>query len=168
MQKTYKCGFFGGKFLPFHAGHRYCIRVAADECERLVVIFFSNSEEEKKIISAKESRCPELLNEKTRIETIRRECDKYANVEFAILDCSIMHRKAMIDGTDLWDSETQYVIDTVGDFQAVYSSEPGYDEYFRRAYPFAKHRLIDPPRIHVPVSGTIIRGMKEPEAVKWL
>ncbi len=30
---------------------------------------------------------------------------------------------------------------TVGDFQAVYSSEPGYDAYFKRAYPFARHIL---------------------------
>lgn len=168
MQKTYKCGFYGGKFLPFHAGHKYCIKVAASECDRLVVIFFSNSEEEAEIISRQDTVCPELLNKQARIEAIKRECDKYTNVEFAILDCAVMHRQAIIDGTDLWDSETQYVMDTVGEFQAVYTSEPGYDAYFKRAYPFAVHRLIDPPRIHVPISGTKIRTMDIGEAKKWL
>ncbi len=168
MQKTYKCGFYGGKFLPFHAGHKYCIRVAAQECERLVVIFFSNSEEEMEIIRRNDAACPELLDEQSRIGSIRRECDKYPNVEFAILDCGVMHRQAIIDGTDLWDAETQYVLDTVGDFQAVYSSEPSYDAYFKRAYPFAVHRLIDPPRVHVPISGTEIRKMDETKAKNWL
>ena len=168
MQKTYKCGFYGGKFLPFHAGHKYCIRVAASECERLVVIFFANSEEEVEIVGKKEAACPGLLDKRSRIEAITRECRKYTNVEFAILDCSVMHRQALLDGSDLWDAETQYVMDTVGEFQAVYSSEPGYDDYFRRAYPFAEHRLVDPPRIHVPISGTMIRTMEESEAKEWL
>ena len=168
MQKIYKRGFYGGKFLPFHAGHKYCIRVAAEECESLVVIFFANSEEEIEILRKQDSVWFDLLDAKSRIEAIKRECEKYANVEFAILDCDIMHRQAIADGTDLWDSETQYVLDTVGEFQAVYSSEPEYDAYFKRAYPFAEHRLIDPPRIHVPISGTSIRAMSESEAVKWL
>ena len=168
MQKMYKCGFYGGKFLPFHAGHKYCIQVAAGECDRLVVIFFANSEEETEIIQRNDSACPDLLNESSRIEAIKRERGKYPNVEFRILDCAEMHRQAIIDGTDLWDSETQYVLDTVGEFQAVYSSEPGYDAYFKRAYTFADHRLIDPPREHVPISGTQIRAMNKTEANRWL
>ena len=168
MQKTYKCGFYGGKFLPFHAGHKHCIRVAAEECNRLVVIFFSNSEEEREIIRRNDTVCPILLDEQSRIKVMMQECNKYTNVEFTILDCNVMHKQAIIDGSDLWDAETQYVLDTVGKFQAVYSSEPGYDDYFKRAYPFAEHRLVDPPRIHVPISGTIIRTMDKSEAIGWL
>lgn len=168
MQRTYKCGFYGGKFLPFHAGHKYCIHVASEECDRLVVIFFANSEEEIEFTKKNDLVCSDVLAEKSRIEAITRECSKYTNVEFAILDCSFMHKQALLDGTDLWDAETQYVMDTVGEFQAVYSSEPGYDDYFKRAYPFAEHRLIDPPRIHVPISGSIIRTMDESEAIGWL
>ena len=33
---------------------------------------------------------------------------------------------------------------------------------------FAEHRLIDPLRIHVPISGTMIRTMDEAEAIGWL
>ena len=80
MQKTYKCGFYGGKFLPFHAGHKYCIRVAAEECNRLVVIFFSNSEEERKIIRKNDTVCSNLLDEQSRIKVMMQECNKYTNV----------------------------------------------------------------------------------------
>ena len=79
-----------------------------------------------------------------------------------------MHRKAIEEGTDPWDAETPYVMETVGPFQAVYSSEPHYDDYFRRAYPFAAHILVDPPRIHVPISGTQIRDMDPEEARGWM
>lgn len=168
MQKTYKCGFYGGKFLPFHAGHKYCIQVAAKECDRLVVIFFANSEEEKDILRKKELACPDILFEHSRVEAMTQECNKYTNVEFAILDCSVMHKQAILEGSDLWDAETQYVLDTVGEFQAVYSSEIDYGDYFKRAYPFAEHRLVDPPRIHVPISGKRIRTMDKSEAIKWL
>ena len=78
-----------------------------------------------------------------------------------------MHEKALRDRTDLWDAETEYVMKAVGDFQAVYSSEPGYDAYFKRAYPFARHILVDVPRVHVPISGTKIRGMDTETAGKW-
>lgn len=168
MQKIYKCGFYGGKFLPFHAGHKYCIQIAAEECDRLVVIFFANSEEEIEIIRKNDAACPVLLDEKSRVKAIIQECSKYTNVEVKTLDCGIMHKQAIVDGSDLWDAETQYVMDAVGEFQAVYSSEPEYDDYFRRAYPFADHRLIDPPRIHVPISGSRIRKMDESEAIEWL
>jgi len=168
MRKMYKCGFYGGKFLPFHKGHKYCIQVAAEECERLVVIFFANSEEEEEILKDRSLRDRKSLEKENRRKRVQEECSKYPNVEFAILDCRDMHRQAKLAGTDLWDSETEYVLKTVGDFQAVYSSEPGYDAYFRKAYPWAQHRLVDPPRVHVPISGTKLREMTEEKSKKWL
>lgn len=168
MRKIYKCGFYGGKFLPFHKGHKYCIQVAAGECERLVVILFINCEEEAEIIASGKAKGGELLTMENRIRRIKEECARYNNVDFAVLDCAVMHRQALIDGTDPWDAETEYVQKTVGDFQAVYSSEPGYDAYFKRAYPLAEHRLVDPPRVHVPISGTKIRNMEIENIEKWL
>ncbi len=168
MQKIYDCGFYGGKFLPFHNGHKYCIKVASEECSRLVVIFFSNSEEELEIMNNRTELDKNYLSEKKRIGDIKCECEKYPNVEFATLDCSIMHKHAKEKGIDLWDSETEYVLRTVGSFQAVYSSEITYDNYFKRAYPWACHRLVDPPRIVVPISGTMIRNMKTEEALQWI
>ena len=73
------------------------------------------------------------------------------------------------DGTEDWDKETPLVIDIVGnDFKYVFSSEPSYDEYFKRAYPWATHIIIDEKRIHVPISGTEVRTMTMEEAIKWL
>ena len=166
--KRFRRGFYGGKFLPFHKGHRYCIAVAAAECESLVVILFSDSEEEREILREQHAVSAELLDEASRIRAIREECARYPDVRLEILDCREMHRQAILDGMDTWDAETEYVMAAVGEFQAVYSSEPGYDAYFRRAYPFAEHRLVDPPRVHVPISGTAIRAMDDEEAVKWL
>lgn len=164
----YKRGFYGGKFLPFHKGHKYCIERGAAECEEFVVIFFTRSEDEVNALQ-KEIVCDrKLLLEEERMRRIKEECSRYPNVRFVTLDCSVMHEKALRDGTDTWDAETAYVMDAVGDFQAVYSSEPGYDAYFKRAYPFAKHILVDVKRIHVPISGTMIRGMDTDTAGKWL
>lgn len=146
MSKMFERGFYAGKFLPFHRGHQYCIEIAAAECGQLVVIFFSNCEEEAEILDAETTLDPALLEERKRLADLRAFCAGFSNVRFAVLDCGIMHAQALRDGTSTWDAETPYVLQTVGPFQAVYSSEPSYDAYFRRAYPFAVHRLVDPPQ----------------------
>ncbi|MBO7677509.1 MAG: hypothetical protein J6S49_08350, partial [Erysipelotrichaceae bacterium] len=57
---------------------------------------------------------------------------------------------------------TPLVRELLGDrLDAVYSIEISYGEYFSRAYPEAEHRLVDVPRIHYPISGTMIRNMKD-------
>ena len=33
-------GFFGGKFLPMHRGHLYCIDTAAQQCDHVTVLLF--------------------------------------------------------------------------------------------------------------------------------
>ena len=37
MKKKYKVGMYGGKFMPFHKGHMYCVEKAASMCEKLYV-----------------------------------------------------------------------------------------------------------------------------------
>ena len=39
-RKRFRIGMYGGKFLPFHKGHDYCVRVAAQECETVFVLLF--------------------------------------------------------------------------------------------------------------------------------
>ncbi|MBQ6164571.1 MAG: adenylyltransferase/cytidyltransferase family protein [Clostridia bacterium] len=41
-------GFYGGKFLPMHKGHLYCIDIAAKQCDKAVVIMFINGETKQK------------------------------------------------------------------------------------------------------------------------
>jgi len=48
-------------------------------------------------------------------------------------------------------------------------AEPLGAQMFARAYPEAVHRLVDVPRIHYPISGTMIREMKdEEERETWM
>ncbi len=37
--KEYHIGMYGRKFLSFHKGHRYCVEVAAKECDIVYVIY---------------------------------------------------------------------------------------------------------------------------------
>ena len=46
--KKYKIGMYGGKFMPLHKGHNYCIETAAKECEKVyVILFFGGASEEE-------------------------------------------------------------------------------------------------------------------------
>ena len=52
--KKYKIGMYGGKFMPFHKGHNYCIEFAAKECKKLYVILFYGGADEEKILKENE------------------------------------------------------------------------------------------------------------------
>ena len=41
-------GLYGGKFMPLHKGHFFCIDTAARQCDKVVVIMFINGGEEIK------------------------------------------------------------------------------------------------------------------------
>ena len=49
--KKYQIGMYGGKFMPFHKGHKYCIDVACSECEKVYVILFYGGSDEMKILN---------------------------------------------------------------------------------------------------------------------
>ena len=46
----YSIGMYGGKFMPFHKGHRYCVETACSECEKVYVILFYGGNDEIEIL----------------------------------------------------------------------------------------------------------------------
>lgn len=160
--KKYKVGFFGGKFIPFHLGHLYCVKRASEECEKVYLVLFYGGDQEEQILS---NPHPQEWEMESRRYDVFKVALSFNNVIPKCID--VTHCKKP-DGTEDWDAETPLVLDAIGRMDAVYSSEPGYDEYFKRAYPWATHILVDPPRIVYPISGTKIRSMKtEKERKKW-
>lgn len=165
--KQYKIGMYGGKFLPFHKGHRFCVETAALECETVYVILFWGGADEEIILREH----PEIwlsVEERTRqMNKICEDAAKYANVIPSLIDITAL---MLPDGSEDWEAETPLVRELLGNqLDAVYSSEESYGEYFSHAYPEAVHRLVDVKRIHYPISGTEIREMEsEEDRAKWI
>ena len=155
-------GFYGGKFLPMHKGHLYCIDTAARQCDKVVVIMFINGDDELRV---KRTDQHKTLDVDYRIAQVKKVCELYDNVEFQIID--VMNLK-LADGTEDWDAETPLVRRYVPKMDFVYSSEPAYGEYFARAYPEAKHVIVDEKRETYPISSTMIRAMNEMEKREWM
>lgn len=157
---------YGGKFFPFHTGHLMCIRRAAELCERVYVILFANGEYERQV-KRDHTRfdVDGYLSVDRRYEALKAITDSLPNVIPVLIDAESCTKP---DGSEDWDAETPLVIEQCGVFDAVFSSEPTYGEYFSRAYPWAEHILIDPPRKIVPISATMVRNMNLNEAKEWL
>lgn len=154
---------YGGKFLPLHKGHGYCIDVAANECEKVYAILFFGGADEEAI--RREFPC-EYLSPNERMTHLSNIAMHYPNVIAREINISALRTN---DGREDWDAETPLVREICGGrIDAVYSSEESYSEYFARAYPEALHRLVDVKRLHFPISGTMIRRMdSEEERGKW-
>ena len=184
--KKYKIGMYGGKFLPLHLGHKYCIETAMEECELVHVILFFGGADEEKILKENfgirylslDERKEQLLklyyqlkssstNYKYSYDGVKYIFQYKEPIKVYILDVS---QCRLPNGEEDWDAETPLVRNIVGpELNAVYSSEPSYGEYFSRAYPEAEHRLVDVKRLHYPISATVIRNMtSEKDRKEWM
>lgn len=161
----YKSGFFGGKFIPLHKGHELCISVAAALCETVHVILFINGDAEVDIQSTEHNLPKEYLSVESRVKQLKTLIGDNPRIKLHIIDTLNLRTP---DGKEDWDAETPLVINACGKFDVVFSSEPSYDEYFKRAYPWAEHIVVDAKRETVPISSTLIRDMTEEEASKWI
>ena len=162
-KKKYKVGMYGGKFMPFHKGHLYCVETAAGMCEKLYVILFHGGDQELKIL--KERPNEKFLTYENRLQHVKEGCKHLKNV--VVIDIDTTECK-FPDGRENWDMETSLVLNACGHLDAVFGSEKEYADYFSRAYPDAKYVLIDVDRKKVPISGTKIRAMSEEERKKWI
>ena len=158
---------YGGKFLPFHKGHRYCVETAAMECETVYVILFWGGADEEIILKEHPENYLSVEERSRQMYRICTDAGKYAEIIPALID---IRELRTLDGKEDWEAETPLVRDLLGDrLDAVYSSEESYGDYFARAYPEAVHRLVDVKRIHYPISGTEIRNMdSEEERAEWM
>jgi len=162
MDKKYKIGMYGGKFMPFHKGHFYCVEIASSQCEILYVLLFHGGDQELEILKTRHEK---WLQPENRLKRIQKACKKFKNVKVVPVDIT---KCKFEDGTEDWDKETKLVLDICGHIDAVYGSEPEYAEYFKRAYPKAIYEIIDVERKTVPISGTKIREMSEEERKLWI
>ena len=154
LRKEYITGMYGGKFLPMHTGHKFCLEMAARQGDKVYCILFWGGKQENEILD--ELHQPPELQVHKREEIIENLCLKYPNVEFLSIDVTDCKLK---NGDEDWDAETPLVLNAIGRMDAVYSSEISYGEYFKRAYPWAIHVLVDPPRYTYNISSTKIRNM---------
>lgn len=144
-----------------HKGHAYCIDVASQMCDLLIVILFINGDDELRVKSD-----DKMLSVQSRIEQVKHICILYDNVVFHVIDVKDCKKD---DGSEDWDAETPLVRKYVPKMDYVFSSEPSYEKYFDRAYPEAKHVIIDAERKTYPISSTMIRSMKLLEdRKKWI
>ncbi len=152
--KKYKVGMYGGKFMPFHKGHLYCVEQAAKMCEKLYVILFTGGEQELEILKTRHEK---WLQPEDRAKHMNEACKRFDNDEAIVIDTTECKNP---DGTEDWDAETPLVRQYVPHMDYVFSSEPSYGEYFKRAYPEATHIIVDAERKTYPITGTMIRAMK--------
>ena len=165
MAKPFQAGMFGGKFMPYHRGHLYCLETASRLCERVYQILMANCVEEEAILRSLPEAERLALSPERRYARMRAAGRRLGNVETIYMDIS---RCRTPSGEEDWDAETPLVLEACGHFDAVFSSEVSYGAYFSRAYPWAEHVLVDPPRIVVPISGTMVRTMEIERAKQWL
>ena len=164
MKKKYKVGMFGGKFMPFHKGHLYCLEVASNECEKVYCIMMHGGLQEQEIYAGE---VPEYLSVENREKHARQVCSRFSNVIFYSLDAGTCIDE---NGEESWDLEMKLVNDTCGEpFDVIYGSELEYEEPYLKYNREAKYVVIDLDRKKFPISGTEIRNMTDMEEIKkWL
>ncbi len=158
MSKKYAVGMYGGKFLPYHKGHLFCLETASAMCEKVWQILTAGGVDEEAFLRNTAPEDREMFSARRRFERMEAAGKRLGNVETILLDISSCRTP---DGQEDWDAETPLILQRCGRFDAVFGSEPSYAAYFSRAYPWADYILVDPERKHYPVSGTAIRSGKE-------
>ena len=109
--KQYKIGMYGGKFLPFHKGHKFCVDTAAQECEKVYVILFWGGADEEKILEDYPKDWLSVEERVKQLDKICREATQYADVIPVLIDITGLR---LPDGSEDWEAETPLVRNVLG------------------------------------------------------
>lgn len=152
-----------------HLGHKFCIEKACEMCDEVHVILFDSPENRHLETGTEIDSELSIAKRLQQVNSVVSDLEKKFQFNKDIFVHYINTDECVFeDGSENWDAETPLVLNAIGKkFQYVFSSEPSYDEYFKRAYPWAKHILVDPPREIYPISATAIRDGGKEMFKKW-
>lgn len=163
-----KIGFYGGKFVPFHKGHNYCVERACQMCDEVHVILFDSPDNRELEHGTTIDNYLTIAYRMEQLNRMKETLSKTYPTVNIVIHYINTDECVYEDGSEDWDKETPLVMKAIGrQFDYVYSSEESYDAYFKRAYPFAEHILVDPPRETYPISATKIRAGGETAFKEW-
>jgi HTH-type transcriptional repressor of NAD biosynthesis genes len=140
-------GHFSGKFLPFHTGHLLNAIAASQYVDKLYVVLTYNNKRDAE--QCKIDNCKEMPGD-VRLSWLGYCFKDYPNIE-------VLGVEDFDDEYD-WFASVPWYRKNVGEhINYVFSSEPSYDNYFKKMYPEAEHICLDEGRQFVNISGTEIR-----------
>ena len=139
-----KVGYFGGKFLPLHQGHIYSIMAASNYVEKLYVVLATDENTDRELCKKAGIDYIPALN---RLSWLGETLNELENIHILYID-------------DYgWEEGARRITEAIPEMIThVFSSEPSYEEYFNKLYPFARHVVIDSMKDTVNTSGTEIRS----------
>lgn len=140
----YKTGLVVGKFCPLHVGHEYVIKTALEQCEKVVVICYSNPA----LGYSAAIRKMWLQNLSQDLIVITPEMNVPTNDE-----AEVIHRNFCAHLCETRAFENPDVV-----FSSEAYGSPFAAHLSRRWYKQVDHVLVDLDRIKHPVSGTKVRG----------
>lgn len=142
-------GFYGGKFLPLHQGHVYCITKASCKVDKLYVILSYSRKRDKEICERDGFK---YIDFKIRYRWLTMLTKDMENVVVKIVGDD-----AGIDDYD-WEDGAEKIKKCVGSpIDYVFSSEESYFDIFFNLYPESQYVVIDGSRKRYNISATQIR-----------
>lgn len=140
-----RVGFYGGKFFPLHKGHLDLMIKASCMVDKLYVIMFHDEKAERDLCKDAKIKYEDLLPRK-----------RMAWISKALKDIENVVIKEISKGYGSWEEEAIGVKEIIGkNPDVIFSSEPTYDNIFKKLYPGVEHVVFD--RSIIPISATKIR-----------
>lgn len=143
-------GVIVGKFLPLHTGHINFINKCSTKVDKLIVVLcYSDKNSE----ICKDNGIPEIkkTDQLRWLHTIYQDIE---HIEIRSIDESNI--PVYPDG---WKEYIKLVKEVVPEkIDYMFSSEPAYDEHYKKLLPEAEHIIVDPDRKDMGISATMVRS----------